>query len=135
MMWLGGSTNMSSAISAKAVKNQDSGKSEIKPKSTVIGIGASAGGLAALKTFFAHVPADSGLAFVVVVHLSPEHPSHLADVLQPSVRFSVEQVNETTQLEPNHVYIIPPNANISAIDTHLRLSKLEEARRERAPID
>ncbi|HEY3455074.1 MAG TPA: chemotaxis protein CheB [Bryobacteraceae bacterium] len=106
-----------------------------RSKPTVVGIGASAGGLAALKTFFEHVPADSGLAFVVVVHLSPEHPSHLADLLQPHTHFSVQQVTETTQLEPNRVYIIPPNANLSAIDTHLRLSKLEKQRRERAPID
>src|ERR1041385_8754062 len=104
-------------------------------KLTVIGIGASAGGLAALKIFLDHVPANSGLSFVVVVHLSPHHESHLAELLQPHVRFPVEQVNETTPLHPNHVYVIPPNANLSTIDTHLRLSKLEERRGERAPID
>ncbi len=102
---------------------------------TVVGIGASAGGLAALKTFFANIPPDSGVAFVVVVHLSPEHKSHLAAVLQPHVRFPVQQVTEDTSLEANHLYIIPPNANLSTIDTHLRLSQLEEHRRERAPID
>lgn len=102
---------------------------------TVVGIGASAGGLAALKRFFEHVPSDSDLAFVVVVHLSPEHKSHLADLLQPAVRFPVQQVTETVPLDVNNVYVIPPNANLSAIDTHLRLSKLEEQRRERAPID
>jgi two-component system CheB/CheR fusion protein len=102
---------------------------------TVVGIGASAGGLAALRTLLNHVPADSGLAFVVVVHLSPDHESHLAELLQPHVRFPVEQVSETTPLEPNHVYVIPPNANLSTIDTHLRLSKLEVRRQERAPID
>jgi two-component system, chemotaxis family, CheB/CheR fusion protein len=107
----------------------------LKSKPTVVGIGASAGGLAALKKFFQSVPADAGLAFVVVVHLSAEHKSHLADVLQPHVRFAVQQVTEITPVEPNRVYIIPPNANISAIDTHLRLSKLEAQRQERAPID
>ena len=106
-----------------------------RPEPTVVGIGASAGGLAALKTFFHHVPADSGLAFVVVVHLSPEHESHLADLLQPHVAIPVQQVTETMPLEPNHVYVIPPNANLNTIDTHLRLSELEEKRRERAPID
>src|SRR5215472_16137944 len=106
-----------------------------KPEPTVVGIGASAGGLAALKTFLHHVPEDSGLAFVVVVHLSPDHESHLAELLQPHVRFPVEQVRHTTLLEPNHVYIIPPNANLNAIDTPLRLTKLEERRQERAPID
>jgi two-component system CheB/CheR fusion protein len=102
---------------------------------TVIGVGASAGGLAALKTFFAHVPDDSGLAFVVVVHLAPDHDSHLAELLQPQINFPVEQVSQTVPLAPNRVYVIPPNANLNAIDTHLRLSKLEERRRERAPID
>lgn len=107
--------------------------SDTKP--TVVGIGASAGGLAALKTFLNHVPPDSGLAFVVVVHLSPDHESHLAELLQTHVHIPVEQVTRTTPLAPNHVYIIPPNANLNAIDTHLRLSKLEERRQERAPID
>jgi two-component system CheB/CheR fusion protein len=102
---------------------------------TVIGIGASAGGLAALKTFLAHVPDDSGLTFVVVVHLSPDHESHLAELLQPHSHFPVQQVVATVPLEANHVYVIPPNANLNAIDTHLRLSDLEERRRERAPID
>jgi two-component system CheB/CheR fusion protein len=101
----------------------------------VVGIGASAGGLAALRTFFEHLPEDTGLTFVVVVHLSPEHESHLADLLQPHVRMPVCQVTETVPLEANHVYVIPPNANLNSIDTHLRLSELEESRRERAPID
>src|SRR5262250_2164342 len=99
-----------------------------KPKPTVVGIGASAGGLAALKIFLEHIPDNSGLAFVVVVHLSPDHESHLAELLQPHVSFPVEQVTQTTLLEPNHVYIIPPNANLNAIDTHLRLTKLEVRR-------
>ena len=108
-------------------------RSDSKP--TVIGIGASAGGLAAIKKLFEGVPRDSGLVFVVVVHLSPEHKSLLADLLQPHVKMPVRQVVETTPLEANNVYVIPPNANLSAIDTHLRLSKLEEQRRQRAPID
>lgn len=102
---------------------------------TIVGIGASAGGLAALRELFAHVPADNDLAWVVVVHLSPEHESHLAALLQPQVRMPVQQVGETVPIEAGRVYVIPPNANLEAIDTHLRLSQLEERRRERAPID
>src|SRR5262249_12962557 len=70
----------------------------------IVGIGASAGGLAALKEFFAQVPRDSGLAFVVVVHLAPEYKSHLPELLQPHVRMPVEQVSKTVSLEPNRVY-------------------------------
>ncbi|HEX4134944.1 MAG TPA: chemotaxis protein CheB [Bryobacteraceae bacterium] len=106
-----------------------------KPDPTVVGIGASAGGLAALQLFLNNVPADSGLAFVVVVHLLPDHESHLAELLQTRAPFPVEQVTDTTALERNHVYVIPPNANLNSIDTHLRLTKLEKRRRERAPID
>lgn len=104
-------------------------------KPTIVGIGASAGSLSALKTFFSHVPSDSNLAFVVVVHLSPKHESHLSDLLQAHVNVPVEQVKDTISIEPNHVYVIPPNANLSAIDTHLRLSSLEAERNARAPID
>jgi two-component system CheB/CheR fusion protein len=100
-----------------------------------VGIGASAGGLTALKTFLNHVPPDSGLAFVVVVHLAPHHESHMAELLQPNVRFPVTQVADSTPVEGNHVYVIPPNSNLSAIDTHLRVTRLEKRRQERAPID
>ena len=116
--------------------NQDSATGpNPAPEPTVIGIGASAGGLQALRTFLEHVPIDSGLAFVVVVHLSPEHESHMADLLRPHVEIPVEQVTRTLPLAPNHVYIIPPGQNLNTIDTHLRLSELEEKRSERAPID
>jgi two-component system CheB/CheR fusion protein len=102
---------------------------------TVVGIGTSAGGIAALKNLFAGIPADSGLAFVVVMHLAPDRESHLASILQPSVKVPVEQVAATVRLEPNRVYLIPPNANLDAIDTHLRLSELESVRTQRAPVD
>ena len=101
----------------------------------VVGIGASAGGLAALKALFQAMPADTGLAFVVVVHLSPEHESHLPDLLQPQTEMPVTQVSETVAMEPDHVYVIPPGCNLTAVDTHLRLSDLEEERNRRAPID
>ena len=118
---------------SQTVKNNR--KDHHKNDFTIVGIGASAGGLAALKTFFSLVPEDSGLAFVVVVHLSPDHKSALAELLQPHLKIPIEQVSETMKLEPNRVYVIPPNANLNAVDTHLRLSKMEEKRRERAPID
>ena len=102
---------------------------------TVVGIGASAGGLAALKAFFAKVPADSQLAFVVVVHLSPDHESHLSELLSTDASLPVEQVTQNTPLQPGHIYIIPPACNLNSIDSHLRLSEMETHRAQRAPID
>jgi two-component system CheB/CheR fusion protein len=101
----------------------------------IVGIGASAGGLAALKTFFANTPANSGLSFVVVVHLSPDHESLLPQLLQPHASIPVTQVTETIPIEPNTVYIIPPRAYLGAIDTHLRLSEPADKRHARGPID
>lgn len=101
----------------------------------VVGLGASAGGLHALKEFFATVPADSGLAFVVVVHLSPDHESHLADLLQAHSAIPVAQVTTETLIEPNRAYVIPPGRSLSAVDSHLRLGPLADSRVARAPVD
>lgn len=106
-----------------------------QPATTIVGIGASAGGLQALKTLFADIPPDTGLAYVIIVHLSPEQKSHLAELLQPHIAMPVQQVNTTVPLLANHVYVIPPGCNLSAVDTHLRLSELEKQRQQRAPID
>ncbi|MBV9725061.1 MAG: PAS domain-containing protein, partial [Gammaproteobacteria bacterium] len=109
--------------------------SEPQPDFCVIGIGASAGGLDALRTLFSRMPATPGFACVVVVHLSPEHESHLVQMLQPYTQMPVYQVMKTTLLEPNRVYVIPPNANLTSIDSHLRVTQLEGRRIRRAPID
>jgi two-component system, chemotaxis family, CheB/CheR fusion protein len=111
------------------------GQVESPDRFPLVGIGASAGGFTALKKLLGGVPEDSGLAYVVIVHLSPEHKSQLPDLLQPFVKIPVEQVTETVKLERNRVYVIPPNANLDTIDSHLRLGALEPNRKQRAPID
>src|SRR3954453_13856276 len=88
----------------------------------VVGLGGSAGSIPALKTFFQNTPTDSGQAFVVVLHLAPEHASTLAQVLQSSTSMPVMQVTERQPVEPNHVYVIPPRKAIRAVDKHLVLS-------------
>jgi two-component system CheB/CheR fusion protein len=118
-----------------AAQSADAASLPLQSEVRVVGIGASAGGLTALQQFFRHVPEDTGLAWVVVVHLSPDHESHLANLLQPHSRMPIVQVSQSTPLKPNCVFVIPPNANLSAIDTHLRLTALEERRAGRAPID
>jgi two-component system CheB/CheR fusion protein len=101
----------------------------------VVGIGASSGGVPALQVLLSSMPPMPGFACVIVTHLSPEHESHLAQLLQRYTTMPVTQVTSTMDLQANHVYVIPPNANLEAIDTHVRLSKLEEQRAQRAPID
>jgi two-component system, chemotaxis family, CheB/CheR fusion protein len=109
----------------------DAGGSEI----ALVAIGASAGGISALRSFFEEVPADTGISFVVVMHLSPEHESNLAAVLQPSVQVPVTQVQGKTALAPDHVYVIPPDRALELTDGHLELTAFEEPRGRRAPID
>ena len=82
----------------------------------VVGLGASAGGLGALKEFFRLMRADSGMAFVVVVHLSPDHESNLASILQKSTAMPVHQVTEATRIEPDAVYVIPPRNLLTLVD-------------------
>ena len=101
----------------------------------VVGLGASAGGIRALQRFFAALSAPTGFAFVVVVHLSPEHESHLAEVLQPHTAMPVEQVRSHVRMEPDHVYVIPPNMNLQLTDGHLTLTDFGPSRFSRAPID
>lgn len=82
----------------------------------VIGLGASAGGLQPLKDFFTHMPANSGMAFVVIMHLSPKHESHAATLLQATTSMPVTQVTQAIKVEPNHVYVIPPTKNLEMSD-------------------
>jgi two-component system CheB/CheR fusion protein len=103
--------------------------------SMLVGIGASAGGLEALKALLPALPSDRGLAFVIIVHLRPGQPSVMAEVLQPFSSMPVTQVTEDQEVEPNHIYVIPPGCNLSTVDSCLRLSKIEESHAGRAPID
>ncbi|MDF2440344.1 MAG: two-component system, chemotaxis family, CheB/CheR fusion protein [Abditibacteriota bacterium] len=101
----------------------------------VVGLGGSAGSIAALQTFFSRLPADTGLAYVVVVHLAPQHESHLAEVLQPHTGMTVVQVNERVQIAADHVYIIPPRKHLEIVDGHLELSEPEHPRGKRVAVD
>ena len=104
-------------------------------KFLVVGLGASAGGIKALKEFFAHVPADSGIAYVVILHLSPDHDSQLAAVLQQTAAIPVTQVPGRVRVEPNHVYVIAPNQSLEINDGHLSLSEITRVEERRAPVD
>ncbi|HEX7957565.1 MAG TPA: chemotaxis protein CheB, partial [Pyrinomonadaceae bacterium] len=101
----------------------------------VVGVGASAGGIRAFREFFANVPERSGMAYVVILHLSPDHESQLAEVLQHSTRMPVAQVTGRVTIEPDHVYVIPPNQSLSMVDGSLVLSDVTSVEERRAPVD
>ncbi|MDB5796951.1 MAG: signal transduction histidine kinase with CheB and CheR [Paucimonas sp.] len=88
----------------------------------VVGIGASAGGIQALLRFFEAMPADNGMAFVIVLHLSPRHESNVAHILQDKTRMPVSQVTQTVPIEPNNVYIIPPTKELLMNDGALQVT-------------
>jgi two-component system CheB/CheR fusion protein len=102
----------------------------------VVGIGASAGGIKALKDFFANVPKDSGNAYVVILHLSPEHESQLAEILQLNAAIPVKQVKDKNiKVKPNCVYVIPPDRSLMMNDGHLSTSPVLSHEERRAPVD
>ena len=101
----------------------------------IVGIAGSAGALAALQVFFSVLPADTGMAFVVVTHLSPEYESHLPSLLQSHTHMTVTQVNRRMPVRANHVYVIPPSKNISISDAHVEVSEFTETQSKRTPID
>ena len=94
-------------------------------KFLVVGIGASAGGLAALSTLFEHMPSSSGMAFVIVLHLSPTHDSAADVILQRKTAMPVIQVVERTAILPNQIYVIAPNRNLNMSEGHLDVSMLD----------
>ena len=106
-----------------------------QPLHLIIGIGASAGGLAAFKTFLAHMPADTGMAFVLVQHLSPEHKSMLVELLQPQTTMPVLEAKDATAVAQNCVYVIPPDATLTIEAGALRVVKPAPERLHRRPID
>lgn len=101
----------------------------------VVGIGASAGGIQAIRQFFEGVPADSGIAYVVILHLSPDHDSHLAEVLQVAAPIPVSQVVDQVEVVPDHVYVIPPDKSLTMEDGLLSVSPRLSIEERRAPVD
>jgi two-component system CheB/CheR fusion protein len=103
----------------------------------IVGLGASAGGLAAFEAFFAGMPADTdpGMAFVLVQHLAPDHKSILSDLIRRYTRMSVFQVVDGMVVQPNCAYIIPPGRDMAFLNGSLQLLEPSEPRGQRLPID
>jgi two-component system CheB/CheR fusion protein len=105
------------------------------PDFTVVGIGASAGGLKGLLQFFERMPSQSGMAFVIVLHLSPKHESNLDKLLQAVTAMPVMQVNESVEIEKNHVYVISPAKHLSMVDGMLMVTAPSSPRDRHTAID
>ncbi|RYF48314.1 MAG: chemotaxis protein CheB, partial [Comamonadaceae bacterium] len=101
----------------------------------VIGIGASAGGLAALQRLLEKLPPDSGMALVVVMHLSPDHQSALGSILQRAGKVPVVTVTATTPIKANHVYVIAPSHRLVMSDGLLQVSPVSTLAGRRQSID
>ena len=82
----------------------------------IVGIGASAGGLEAFTELLTHLPADTGMAFVLIQHLDPKHESHLTQLLSRASKMPVSELKGDTRAEANHVYVIPPKCNLDISD-------------------
>ncbi|HEY5042524.1 MAG TPA: chemotaxis protein CheB, partial [Verrucomicrobiae bacterium] len=101
----------------------------------IIGIGTSAGGLEALEHFLAHVPKNSGMAFVIIQHLDPTRKGIMPELLQRTTVMKVIQVKDRTLVQPNSVYVIPPNKDMSILHGVLHLLEPTTPRGLRLPID
>jgi two-component system CheB/CheR fusion protein len=102
---------------------------------SIIGIGASAGGLEAIEQFLSGVPKDSGMAFVVVQHLDPNHKGILCELLQRVTPLKVQQITERMAVHPNNIYVIPPGFDLSILNGVLHLLEPAEPHGLRLPID
>lgn len=110
-----------SSGSVKAKKAPPDRKKSPKPF-PIVGIGASAGGLEAFTTFLRAIDSNLGMAYVLVMHLSPKHKSALAEVVQSKTRMTVQTVKNGMEVMMNNIYVIPPNTFMSVVDGHLKLA-------------
>src|SRR5215510_286646 len=129
--------DQTSSIPGHVMANEPADEREfIHPDEPVIvAMGASAGGVRALQTFFASIPADTGAAYVVIVHLDPERRSELASILGARTKMPVIQVRERQKIETNCVYVIPPDRRLEMVDHEISATPFDEPHGARSPID
>ena len=101
----------------------------------VVGIGGSAGGLHAFSTLLEHLPPDTGMAFVIVSHLDPGHPSRLTQLLASKTQMAVAETTDKVRVAPNRVYVAPPATKITIDAGRLRLSPRTAGEHPHLPID
>jgi len=108
---------------------------DLKENFLIVGLGASAGGIQALQEFFKNVPSDSGCAYVVILHLSPDHDSKLVELLKNVTEIPVKGVTKKTKVQPNQVYVISPNQHLAMLDEYITMSENLTIEDRRAPVD
>jgi len=120
---------------APATRKKSSSPATVGSGFPIVSIGASAGGLEAFEHFFKRLPADSGIAFILVQHLDPTHKSILTDLVKRATPMEVAEVTDDMKVKPNRVYIIPPNRDMAILHGSLQLIEPTEPRGLRLPID
>ena len=101
----------------------------------VVGVGASAGGLEAFKKFIKAIPENSGMAYIIVQHLHPEHESALPEILQRATKIPVTEIRDNVHVDADHIYVIPSNKMLVATDGILQLSQRVEKKKLHLSID
>lgn len=122
----------------KVLKKSKSTKKTLSPNKKdffIVGIGASAGGLKAFKLFFDNTPSNSGMAFIIVQHLDPEHKSLLRELIAEHTKMKVSEISDGMNIQPNNVYIIPPKKNLKIFHNTLQLIGIAKQRAPIRPID
>ena len=124
------------SMNVEPTRKADS-KISLRSRFPIVGIGASAGGLAAFEAFFTALPTDnkSGMAFVLVQHLAPDHKSILSELIKRYTRMQVFEVEDGMTVQPNCTYIIPPNRDMALLNGTLQLMEQSALRGQRLPID
>ena len=132
-----GKKRKSDTAPAPSAPEAQGGTGDVARGFPVVGIGASAGGLAAFEAFFSRMPADTdpGMAFVLVQHLAPDHKSILADLIRRYTRMQVFEVEDGMMVQPNCAYIIPPSRDMAFLNGALQLMEPSAPRGQRLPID
>lgn len=130
------SSNNKTEISKNSKKKEISKKDNSNsPRFLYVGIGASAGGLDALKKLLSNVPEKCGMAFLIVQHMDPEHKSGLVNILSRYTSMEVVQTTDGVKVLPDHVYVIPPNKDMAILNGKLELMEPIEPHGLRMPIN
>ncbi len=128
-------TNAQNAGEAIPVSKTTKNSIPVKTDFPIVGIGASAGGLEALEQFFQNMPANNGMAFVVIQHLDPNHVGMMPELLQRITPMKVFPASDNMKIKPNCVYVIPPNKSLKILNGALYLFDPVETRGLRLPVD